>query len=224
MNSSKDTIMASIVEYDAQLVQTQVALQSDKNNSVLIKLRDDLKLGIKMYKDILADVESEEQTDENTSKFKWTVGDSCMALWEGNNKYHAAKITEIGINETCTIMFDYYESTQQHDLSTLKPQRSQTKIKKKSKVYNAILKKKKRKEEYLTKVKEFNEVQENEKYNWSNFLNKKNRLNQERSIFHSPSTLNGKVGVGTCDTGGKNMTKGLLKPEILKRGVAPKRL
>lgn len=49
---------------------------------------------------------------------------------------------------------------------------------------------------------------ESEKNQWLNFSKKYNNKNKsKRSIFASPETVDGKVGVGTCGISGKPMTK-----------------
>jgi len=65
---------------------------------------------------------------------------------------------------------------------------------------------KKRKQKKQARVQELEAEREKVKKKWINFSTKKGLLNKKKSIFASPETVDGRVGIGTCGVAGKGMT------------------
>ncbi|CAG0914588.1 unnamed protein product [Notodromas monacha] len=69
---------------------------------------------------------------------------------------------------------------------------------------------KKRKQKKQEKMKELEKVRETDKNKWLSFknkaINKSKKGVTKQSIFRSPETVDGRVGVGTCGLSGKGMT------------------
>jgi len=65
---------------------------------------------------------------------------------------------------------------------------------------------KKRKQKKQARVQELEAEREKVKKKWLNFSTKKGLLNKKKSIFASPETVDGRVGIGTCGVAGKGMT------------------
>merc|ERR1712192_98055 len=78
--------------------------------------------------------------------------------------------------------------------------------------------KKEEKKKNAEKMKELEEEREKEKMKWSSFsakaFGKKGFV--KKSIFKTPETADGKVGVGTCGIGGKEMTEFNMVPKYRK--------
>jgi len=76
---------------------------------------------------------------------------------------------------------------------------------------------KKRKQKKLARVQTQEAEREKDKKKWSNFAAKKGLLNKKKSIFASPETVDGRVGIGTCGVSGKKMTE-FTQADKWKRG------
>jgi len=48
---------------------------------------------------------------------------------------------------------------------------------------------------------------EKSKKSWLNFSTKKGLITKKKSIFASPESVDGRVGIGTCGVSGKGMTE-----------------
>ena len=69
---------------------------------------------------------------------------------------------------------------------------------------------KKRKQKKQQRFKELEEERETDKNKWINFTTKHVKKTggvKNKSIFASPETVNGRVGIGTCGVSGKPMTE-----------------
>lgn len=74
--------------------------------------------------------------------------------------------------------------------------------------HRLIEKKKLKKQKLAERHAEIEKACEKEKNQWLNFSKKMNKHNKaKRSIFASPETVDGRVGVGTCGIAGRPMTK-----------------
>ena len=75
--------------------------------------------------------------------------------------------------------------------------------------HRRIEKKKIKKQKLIERNAEIEKACEKEKNQWLNFSKKINKHNMtpRRSIFASPETVDGRVGVGTCGIAGRPMTK-----------------
>jgi len=66
---------------------------------------------------------------------------------------------------------------------------------------------KKRKQKKVARVQAQEADREKDKKRWINFSAKKGLLVKKKSIFASPETVDGRVGIGTCGVAGKPMTE-----------------
>jgi len=140
----------------------------------------------------------------------WQVGERCQAPYNG--KYYDGKITEID-GDTVSLIFDGYKSIESASLGELKlpangattpfVKSSKRELEIKRKEY--LKEKKKKKQE---KMQEQIESKEKEKKQWQNFSSKAfgKKGFVKKSIFKTPESSDGKVGVGTCGVSGQGMT------------------
>jgi len=162
---------------------------------------------------------------KNKQKKIWRVGDVCMAKWQ-DGQYHEAKIDAINSDGQINVTFDAYKNRGVTTLSELKEftgqkrQLSEAEKLKKGKVNKEYLKKKKLKKQQ--RFKELEEEREVEKKKWLAFANKAVKTKksglQTKSIFASPDSVNGRVGIGTCGISGKPMTE-FTTAEKWRKGV-----
>lgn len=217
-----EDLVKQLSSYKAQLAQVEVALSSDPDNEDLRKLQKDLQEVIDLTKDLLTS-----QTSEGTSastnpapiKHKWKIGDRCMAVWNTDGQMYEAEIEEIDReNSTAAVTFIGYGNAEVIPLQNLKPAEEGTipedplKAKsKKEKMAEEREYKKKKAQKKVARMKELEQEREDQKSKWQQFNNKaysKNKKGQvKRSIFASPESVNGKVGVGTCGIADKPMTQ-----------------
>ncbi|KAL9962265.1 hypothetical protein ACROYT_G031350 [Oculina patagonica] len=138
---------------------------------------------------------------------------------------------------TCTVSFDKYGNTEIVKVSSLREKdQAGTKrpaetgkatttaaaasTSKKSRADEDALREQKKKKMLKKKqrAKEIEEQREKDKHNWLDFFNnskgsgssksgKSLKGVSKKSIFASPESIQGKVGVGTCGTGGQPMTQ-----------------
>lgn len=163
---------------------------------------------------------------KNKAKKIWRVGDVCMAKWNENGQYYEAKIDAINADGQVNVTFETYKNRGVTILSELKeftgqkrPLSEAEKLKK-GKVNKEYLKRKKLKKQQ--RFKELEEEREIEKKKWLAFASravktKKSGL-QTKSIFASPDSVNGRVGIGTCGISGKPMTE-FTAAEKWRKGV-----
>lgn len=210
--------------YKAQLQQVEVALSTDQENEDLLKLQKDLQEVIDLTKDLLTSQPTESSSSTNSvdtvpvKKHGWKVGDSCMAVWKQDGQVYEAEIEEIDReNGTAAVTFAGYGNAEVIPLQNLKAaeegKRSNEDGKPKSKKEQVAEQreyKKKKAQKKVARMKELEQEREEQKSKWQSFNNKaysKNKKGQvKRSIFASPESVNGKVGVGTCGIADKPMT------------------
>lgn len=164
---------------------------------------------------------------KNKSKKRWRVGDICMAKWNDNGQYYEARIDVINADGQVNVTFETYKNRGVTTLDELREFTGQKRVLseaeklKKAKLNNKeYLKKKKQKKQQ--RFKELEEERESEKKKWLAFANKavKNKKVglKTKSIFASPDSVNGRVGIGTCGIGGKPMTE-FTTAEKWRKGV-----
>jgi len=146
----------------------------------------------------------------------WQVGEQCRALWGTDGNYHEATITEIySSDNTAKVTFTGRWSNQSvvSSLASLRLSEmgytgSATAEDKKAKLVaqREYLKKKKAKK--AERYKEMEQKTEAAKSSWQNFSTKGSGKKGfvKKSIFKTPENSSGRVGVGTCGTGGQKMT------------------
>ncbi|KAM4607081.1 survival of motor neuron-related-splicing factor 30 [Polymixia lowei] len=220
-----DDLVKQLSSYKAQLQQVEAALSTDTENEDLLKLQKDLQEVIELTKDLLTAQPSEGASSTNSSdtaplKHNWKVGDRCMNVWSQDGQLYEAEIEEIdGENGTAAITFTGYGNAEVVPLQNLKPveegkRRDEDGMKPKSRKEQIAEQreyKKKKAQKKVQRMKELEQEREDQKSKWQQFNNKaysKNKKGQvKRSIFASPESVNGKVGVGTCGIADKPMTQ-----------------
>ncbi|XP_052009295.1 survival of motor neuron-related-splicing factor 30 [Xyrauchen texanus] len=218
-----DELVKQLSNYKAQLQQVEAALSTDPENEDLLKLQKDLQEVIELTKDLLTSqpvegVASEKSSEAAVPTHNWRVGDRCMAAWNQDGQVYEAEIEEIdGENGTAAITFSGYGNAEVVPLHALKAteeggsrdEDGKPKSKKELLAEQREYKKKKAQKKVL-RMKELEQEREDQKSKWQQFNNKaysKNKKGQvKRSIFASPESVNGKVGVGTCGIADKPMT------------------
>ncbi|KAG5830906.1 survival of motor neuron-related-splicing factor 30 [Anguilla rostrata] len=220
-----DDLMKQLSSYKAQLQQVEAALSSDADNEDLLKLQKDLLEVIELTNDLLSSQPSAAPASADSSaapppSHAWKVGNRCMAVWNEDGQLYEAEIEEIDEeNGTGAITFMGYGNAEVMPLANLKPVEegkrsdedgSKSKSRKEQIAEQREYKKKKAQKK-VQRMKELEQEREDQKSKWQQFNNKaysKNKKGQvKRSIFASPESVNGKVGVGTCGIADKPMTQ-----------------
>eukprot|EP00035_Acanthoeca_spectabilis_P022236 m.442708 g.442708 ORF g.442708 m.442708 type:complete len:229 (-) comp18843_c0_seq1:96-782(-) len=210
--------------YAVELEQVRAALALDPTNADLIKLEADLK-------DIIAlssELEAKPATKKPTAKqgSEWRVGDECEAVWATDGQYYSAVIETISGGE-CTVAYKEYadkgvvklsslrkRAKRSHDTSTadtgtVTAKDAMTRAEKEAERERKKLKREKKKEKLEEKKKQAVDTQSSwKKFNSGASKRSKTgfKSGKKESIFKTPDSVNGKVGVGTCNIGGKGMT------------------
>lgn len=137
----------------------------------------------------------------------WKVGDKCMAKDATNGQYYEATIESISDDGEAQLVFEAYQNRGQSHVRELREHKVRVEvfasgsnkrpIRPNQKEY---LKKKKQKKQ--ARMAELEEEREKEKNKWLNFNNKaaKKTMVKTQSIFQSPDTPSGRVGIGTLKT------------------------
>lgn len=139
-----------------------------------------------------------------------------MAKWSDNGQYYEARIDAINPDGQVNVTFEAFKNRGVSLLSELREFTGQKRVLseseklKKAKLHNKeYLKKKKLKKQQ--RFKELEEEREGEKKKWLAFANKavKNKKTglKNKSIFASPDSVTGRVGIGTCGISGRPMTE-----------------
>ncbi|KAM4729689.1 LOW QUALITY PROTEIN: survival of motor neuron-related-splicing factor 30 [Anableps anableps] len=220
-----EDLVKQLSSYKAQLQQVEVALSTDPENEDLLKLQKDLQEVIDLTKDLLTSqpIDGASSTSGSETvpvKKSWKVGDRCMAVWSQDGQVYEAEIEEIDReNGTAAVTFTEYGNAEVIPLQNLKAveegKRSEEDgLKSKSRKEQIAEQreyKKKKAQKKVQRMKELEQREEQKVYKWQQFNNKaysKNKKGQvKRSIFASPESVNGKVGVGTCGIADKPMTQ-----------------
>ncbi|KAF6111547.1 survival motor neuron domain containing 1 [Phyllostomus discolor] len=221
-----EDLAKQLASYKAQLQQVEAALSGNGENEDLLKLKKDLQEVIELTKDLLSTQPSETLTSSDCfasaqPTHSWKVGDKCMAIWSEDGQCYEAEIEEIDEeNGTAAITFAGYGNAEVTPLLNLKPVEEGRKAKedsgskpmsKKEMIAQQREYKKKKALKKAQRIKELEQEREDQKVKWQQFNNRaysKNKKGQvKRSIFASPESVTGKVGVGTCGIADKPMTQ-----------------
>ena len=166
----------------------------------------------------------------------WQVGEVCQALYSGkyhsnsihygslltyhitgDGTYYDAKIEEITTDGEVSVKFKGFKGTFVTSLGLLKlPSSGTTTVhatssakNKKELLAHQKEQKKEKKKKHLENLKALEAEREKEKNKWSAFsakaFGKKGFV--KKSIFKTPESCDGRVGVGTCGMSGQEMTK-----------------
>ncbi|CEI94149.1 hypothetical protein RMCBS344292_08370 [Rhizopus microsporus] len=206
-----------IESYKFQLEQVELALASDPNNEELQKLQHDLKELISLFEAQLQKTPEHPKqktpttpTTPSTTALKtheFSIGQEVMARWAGDGQFYKATITAIGgADQVFSVRFKGYKETEFVNSEDIKP----IITKKRVGIFEDIKEDKKKKVQdpkpKVSKKKEASEI-ESKKNAWLNFATvgskKKHSAINKKSIFKSPDTPDGKVGVVNS---GKGMT------------------
>ncbi|XP_059154373.1 survival of motor neuron-related-splicing factor 30-like [Physella acuta] len=152
----------------------------------------------------------------------WKVGDKCMALWEEDGQHYEALIEEVLEDGTCTVTFTGWNNSTISPISQLKPvdpilkrgakgdRVTDAKKSKKDLIAEQREYKRKKSLKKAQRMKQLEEEHEQDKNKWLDFNHKTfaktTKGKVKKSIFATPDSVSGKVGVGTCGSGGKPMT------------------
>ncbi|XP_064176872.1 survival of motor neuron-related-splicing factor 30-like [Anguilla rostrata] len=216
-----DDMMKQLASYKAQLQQVEAALSTDPENEDLLKLQKDLQEVLELTKDLLSSQPtvaptSSESSATTSQSHSWKAGDSCMAVWNVDGQLYKAEIEEIDEeNDTAAITFLGYGNAEVVPLHGLKPAEqgaaSEESKSRREQIAEQREYKKKKAQKKVQRMKELEQEREVQKCKWQQFNNKaysKNKKGQvKKSIFASPESVNGKVGVGTCGIADKPMTQ-----------------
>ncbi|XP_005637772.1 survival of motor neuron-related-splicing factor 30 isoform X1 [Canis lupus baileyi] len=226
MSPMSEDLAKQLASYKAQLQQVEAALSGNGENEDLLKLKKDLQEVIELTKDLLSTQPSETLASSDSfastqPTHSWKVGDKCMAIWSEDGQCYEAEIEEIDEeNGTAAITFAGYGNAEVTPLLNLKPVEEGRKAKedsgnkpmsKKEMIAQQREYKKKKALKKAQRIKELEQEREDQKVKWQQFNNRaysKNKKGQvKRSIFASPESVTGKVGVGTCGIADKPMTQ-----------------
>ncbi|XP_019641648.1 PREDICTED: survival of motor neuron-related-splicing factor 30-like [Branchiostoma belcheri] len=229
-----------ITTYKAQLQQVEAALTTDPNNEDLLKLKQDLQEVIDLSLDLAkagqsgAGPSGEGATPQPVKE--WQVGDTCMAPWSEDGGFYEATIDEKLDGGRVTVTFEGWgnsEIAQDYQLKLPEESNKRTaseaglggdwdKPKSKKEMLKAKQEYKKKKNmKKALRLKEIEEAREQEKNKWQDFNNKafhkgNKKGKVKKSIFASPESVDGRVGVGTCGIADKPMTKYEAPPQYAR--------
>ncbi|KAI8997398.1 hypothetical protein BDB01DRAFT_712661 [Pilobolus umbonatus] len=214
-----------IESYKFQLEQVELALQSDKDNDELLKLKEGLIELITMSeaasqlnaadsskKDKKNNVSNNNNTKKNAvttalKSHEFSVDQEVMARWSGDGEFYRATITAIGgADQVFSVKFKGYNEAEFVKAEDIKPI-----DKKRSGIFEDVVesKPKKKKENTAAPKKKKSSEFESKKNAWLNFAtgtSKKKTIVpsiNKKSIFKTPDNPQGKVGVVGS---GKGMT------------------
>ncbi|KAJ8365463.1 hypothetical protein SKAU_G00142940 [Synaphobranchus kaupii] len=216
-----DEMVKQLASYKAQLQQVEAALSTDPENEDLLKLQKDLQEVIELTKDLVSSQPalapaSSDSSATTPQSHSWKAGDSCMAVWTEDGQLYKAEIEEIDEeNGTAAVTFMGYGNAEIIPLHSLKAAEqgagSEESKTRKEQIAEQREYKKKKAFKKAQRMKELEQEREVQKSKWQQFNNKaysKNKKGQvKRSIFASPESVDGKVGVGTCGIADKPMTQ-----------------
>ncbi|WAR15813.1 SPF30-like protein [Mya arenaria] len=215
-----DDLQANLSMYKLQLQQVDESLSSDPDNEDLKKLRTDLLEVIELTLDLIGQnqpaatddvtevggASGETMATKRAPVKHWLPGDRCLAMWSKDKNFYEATVDEVLEDGSCTVTFDEYGNTDLTEVSLLKPADNE-----KDKLALEREYKRKKNQKKAQRRKELEEETESVKNKWLDFnvktFAKTSKGKVKKSIFATPDSVIGKVGVGTCGQGGRPMTK-----------------
>lgn len=153
------------------------------------------------------------------SDVTWKQGDKCRAIWSENHQYYLATVDEILDDGSCSVIFDKYGTTEVTQVSLLRPwdevdDTNAAEKKPKTKKDLSIAQrewKKKKAQKKAQRLKQMEDEREQDKNKWLQFntkvFSKTSKGRVRKSIFATPDSTSGRVGIGTCGVSGRPMTK-----------------
>lgn len=159
-----------MAEYRAQLLAVEAKLAKDPDNEELLSLKSDLTELIQE----LSDLEEEQPTSSSRAT---NIQDKASTSQRSDD----SKGRQNAIDEDDTLVDGSRRKLSEAEISARKKE-----------------KKKKKKVKLRERMREQSDIAESEKKSWQSFANKKGLKGvTKKSIFASPCSVTGKVGVGT---------------------------
>ncbi|XP_004522935.1 survival of motor neuron-related-splicing factor 30 [Ceratitis capitata] len=198
--------LVEVIELTKDLIRTQL---EEQKKSAYIEPSTGASIS-EYYDEVEAALLEAEKLVTTTQK--WKVGDKCQAKWLEDGKYYDATIEGIGADGEVNVVFDTYQNRATTTVTELRACTTRNEVfPSTSKRHHPNQKEylKKRKQKKLQRVKELEEEREHDKKKWLNFTSKniKKPGMKVKSIFSTPDTVSGRVGIGTCGVSGKGMTE-----------------
>jgi len=119
---------STLLEYQIQLEQVEIALKTEPQNEELLRLKTDLLEVITLTKELI-EVESDDVTEANKKNssqaqkcnYNWRSGQKCMAIWRVDGKHYPATLDQVLEDGTCTVIFDGFKTNEITQVGQLKP-------------------------------------------------------------------------------------------------------
>jgi len=162
--------------------------------------------------------------EEFTPVKHWQVGEQCQALWHKDGNYYEATVSEITTDGDVQVKFRHNGQSGVTSLGLLKISKhgisgTKTSTSRKEQQEREREHAKRRKQKKLERFKNLEKEGEKGKNKWQNFSNKAfgKKGFVKKSIFKTPENAKGRVGIGTCGAGGKDMTEFDIRTKHNKR-------
>ncbi|ORX98226.1 hypothetical protein K493DRAFT_313719, partial [Basidiobolus meristosporus CBS 931.73] len=188
-----------LASYQCQLDQVKLALQSDPKTFLQQQNLSPTKP--KSIKTSPRRPPTNEVFTTASSEHTWKVGDSCLVRWPVDGKFYEGVIVAISPSGDFTVTYKGYGNTESVTIDDLKPPKSEGRKRGAESVFGTK----------HAPAKKANPLPKNvalkqKQQNWLNFVNKKTKTPavNKKSIFASPVSVEGKVGVTRS---GKPMTQ-----------------
>ncbi|XP_022662658.1 survival of motor neuron-related-splicing factor 30-like [Varroa jacobsoni] len=229
--ADKEDLQTQLETYHVQLQQVEAALASNPDDPDLRKLREDLCEVISLTKSLSAssrnsDLRSVTHAEDSGgvcgsgivgsagSTGRWQVGDRVSAPWAEDGNYYDATVVAISSSDgLVTVDFEEYPNNETVHMSELKPRNSGGHATKGGKKAHVAAQKEYKKQKAMKKkerLKEIEQQREADKKIWQNFSAKaqhKKKGVTKKSIFATPESVAGRVGIGTCGVADRPMTE-----------------
>ena len=214
--ADKEELQSQLETYNVQLQQVEAALASSPDDPDLKKLREDILEVLTLTKNLVGDQpgrdsDPNKSIQEAANAEHWKVGDKVLAPWNEDGKHYEATVTSISGDGLATVSFDAYPARETCNLNELRPR--DVHMPRGSKKAQLAAHKEYKKQKALKKkerLKEIEQQREADKNKWQSFnmkaLHKKKGVTK-KSIFATPETVDGRVGIGTCGIADKPMTE-----------------
>ncbi|KAI5754440.1 hypothetical protein M8J77_008638 [Diaphorina citri] len=204
--------LQEVIELTQELLRSQLAENASKASKVAESSQseenEDLDALFKSY------MNNDDGEDEGSNTHKrpedWRIGDRCLALWIQDGLYYEGTIEAIEGEEVSVLFDNDKKNAVVTTLNMIKQIAPSEKSHFKKPAMSAKMREyqKKKKQKKLQRFKQLEEERESEKKKWINFHNKTSKKGiSKKSIFASPDTVAGRVGIGTCGVSGRGMTE-----------------
>lgn len=213
--ADKEELQSQLETYNVQLQQVEAALASNPDDADLQKLREDILEVLALTRNLLGDQPNRDNSGDATQGVsnvgKWQVGDKVLAPWNEDGNHYEATITSVSGDGLATVSFEEYATHETCNVNELRPRNTQ--IPRGSKKAQLAAQKEYKKQKALKKkerLKEIEQQREADKNKWQSFNSKalhKKKGVTKKSIFATPETVDGRVGIGTCGIADKPMTE-----------------